>query len=151
MAREIKIKDIAGLMEREIQQTVEIAAFELTKEVKEQTPVFKKYTQDEIDSMPEFYRVPGQAKAIPLKEAAANHGGGDLRKAWQTDIGKFRATVTNNMDYAEAVLYGNNLPPSWRGQYRTRQNTVPGFPDLIVKKIATQRVPKIIEAFRRRN
>lgn len=151
MAREIKIKDIAGLMEREIQHTVEIAALELTKEVKEQTPVFKNYTQDEIDSMPEFYRVPGQAKAIPLKESAANHVGGDLRKAWQTDIGKFRATVTNNMEYAEPVLYGNNLPPSWRGQYRTRQNTVPGFPDLIVKKIATQRVPKIIEAFRRRN
>ena len=151
MAREIKIKDIAGLMEREIQQTVATAAFELTEQVKEQTPVFKKYTQDEIDSMPEFYRVPGQAKAIPLNESAANHVGGDLRKAWQTDVGKFRATVTNNMEYAEPVLYGNNLPPSWRGQYRTRQNTVPGFPDLIVKKIATQRVPKIVEAFRRRN
>ena len=151
MAREIKIKDIAGLMEREIQHTVEIAALELTKEVKEQTPVFKKYTQDEIDSMPEYYRVPGQAKAIPHKEAAANHSGGELREAWQTDVGKFRATVTNNKDYAEAVLYGNNLPPSWRGQYRTRQNTKPGFPDLIVKEIATKRVPKIIEAFRRRN
>tara|TARA_Y100000401_G_scaffold32765_1_gene24155 strand:+ start:1302 stop:1757 length:456 start_codon:yes stop_codon:yes gene_type:complete len=151
MAREIKITDIAGLMAREIQQTVEIAADELIKEVKEQTPVFKKYTQDEIDSMPEFYRVPGQAKAIPLKESAANHVGSRLRNAWQMNVGRFRATVTNNMEYAEPVLYGNNLPPSWRGQYRTRQNTVPGFPDLIVKKIATQRVPKIVEAFRRRN
>ena len=151
MAREIKIKDIAGLMEREIQHTVATAAFELTDQVKVQTPVFKKYTQDEIDSMPEFYRVPGQAKAIPLKEAAANHVGGDLRKAWQTDVGKFRATVTNNMEYAEPVLYCNNLPPSWRVQYRTRQNTVPVFPDLIVKEIATKRVPKIVEAFRRRN
>ncbi len=153
MAREIKIKDIAGLMEREIQQTVAIAAFELKGKVKEQTPEFINYTQDEIDSMPEFYRVPGQAKAIPLKESAQNHVAGQLREAWQMDVGKFRATVTNNKEYAEPVLYGTNLPPSWRGKYRTRQDppTVPGFPDLIVKEIATKRVPKIIEAFRRRN
>ena len=151
MVREIKIKDIAGLMEDEIKNVVRTTALVLTREVKEQTPVFKKYTQDEIDSMPEFYRVPGQAKAIPLKESAASHVGGALRNAWQTDIGKFRATVTNRMDYAEPVLYGNNLPPSWKGQYRTRQGTVPGFPDLIVKKIARNEVPKIIDAFRRRN
>ena len=76
---------------------------------------------------------------------------GRLRNAWQTDIGKFRATITNNMEYAEPVLYGNNLPPSWDGQFRTRQNTVKGFPDLLGKEIATKRVPKFIEAFRRRN
>nr|BAR24741.1 phage protein [uncultured Mediterranean phage uvMED]BAR24846.1 phage protein [uncultured Mediterranean phage uvMED]BAR24884.1 phage protein [uncultured Mediterranean phage uvMED] len=76
---------------------------------------------------------------------------GRLRNAWQTDIGKFRATITNNVEYAEPVLYGNNLPPSWDGQFRTRQNTVKGFPDLLGKEIATKRVPKFIEAFRRRN
>ena len=129
MAREIKIKDIAGLMEREIQQTVEIAALELIKEVKEQTP--KRVIRD---TDPPSYK-----------------GGGDLQNDWQMQIGKFEAKITNSMDYAEPVLYGNNLPPSWQGRYRTRQGTVPGFPDLIVKEIATKRVPKIVEAFRRRN
>ena len=129
MAREIKIKDIAGLMEREIQHTVEIAALELTKEVKEQTP--KRVVRD---TDPPSYA-----------------GGGDLQNDWQMQIGKFEAKITNSMEYAEPVLYGNNLPPSWQGRYRTRQNTKPGFPDLIVKEIATKRVPKIVEAFRRRN
>jgi hypothetical protein len=151
MARQIRIDQIADLMEEEIEEVVRLTAIEWTKEVKEQTPVFKKYTLDEINSMPEFYKVPGQAKAIPLKESAANHVGGDLRSAWQTQIGKFHAKIINNMEYAEPVLYGNNLPPSWRGQYRTRQRTVPGFPDLIGKKIATTRVPQFIAAFRRRN
>ena len=129
MAREIKIKDIAGLMEREIQQTVEIAAVELIEAVKLQTP--KRVVRD---TDPPSYA-----------------GGGDLQNDWQMQIGKFEAKITNSMEYAEPVLYGNNLPPSWQGRYRTRQNTVPGFPDLIVKEIATKRVPKIIEAFRRRN
>jgi hypothetical protein len=117
MAREIKIKDIAGLMEDEIQEVVERTTLLLTGEVIEQTPV---------DT-------------------------GRLRNDWQTDIGKFRATVTNSMQYAEPVLYGNNLPPSWQGRYRTRQGTVPGFPDLIAKEIAVKEVPRIIEAIRRRN
>ncbi len=130
MAREIKITDIAGLMEREIQQTVEIAALELIEAVKSQTP--KRVIRD---TDPPSYK----------------GGGGDLQNDWQMQIGKFEAKITNSMEYAEPVLYGNNLPPSWQGRYRTRQNTVPGFPDLIVKTIATKRIPIIINALRRRN
>ena len=100
--------------------------------------------------MPMFFTVNG--KTVPLKRAILDHGpGGRLREAWQTQIGRFEAKIINNMEYAEPVLYGNNLPPSWRGQYRTRQGTIPGFPDLIGKDIAANEVPKYIAAFRRRN
>ena len=60
---------------------------------------------------------------------------GRLRAAWQTEIKKFEGTVTNNLVYAEPVCFGINLPPSWGGQYRTRQNTVAGFPELIGKEL----------------
>ena len=60
---------------------------------------------------------------------------GRLRAAWQTDIKKFQGTVTNNVVYAEPVCFGVNLPPSWGDQYRTRQNTVAGFPELIGKEL----------------
>ena len=53
--------------------------------------------------------------------------------AWQSDPKE--GEVINNLEYAEPVIYGTNLPPSWRGKYRTRQNTVPGFPDLIAKEL----------------
>jgi len=152
MARDIKITDIADLMEEEIEEVVRLTALEWTKEVKEQTPVFSldTYTQEELDSMPMYFKV--QGKTVPLKKALLERGtGGKLREAWQTDIGKFKATITNDMEYAEPVLYGNNLPPSWKGEYRTTQGTVPGFPDLIGKEIATTRVPQFIAAFRRRN
>ena len=60
---------------------------------------------------------------------------GRLRAAWQTKIEKFKGEVTNNVVYAEPVCFGVNLPPSWGGQYRTRQNTVAGFPELIGKEL----------------
>ena len=143
MARNIKLTDIAGLMREEIQEVVKLTALEWTKEVKEQTPVFSldNYSAAELAAMPSFFR-----------DSLLKRGtGGRLRESWQTNIGKLRATITNNMKYAEPVLYGKNLPPSWGGQYRTRQNTIPGFPDLIGKEIATNRVPLFIARFRRRN
>jgi len=152
MARQIKITDIADLMEEEVQEVVKLTALEWTRQVKEQTPVFSldNYSPEELESMPMFFTVNG--KTVPLKRAILDHGpGGRLREAWQTQIGKFEAKIINNMEYAEPVLYGNNLPPSWRGKYRTRQGTIPGFPDLIGKDIAANEVPKYIAAFRRRN
>lgn len=60
---------------------------------------------------------------------------GRLRSAWQTDIKPFEGTVFNNVAYAEPVCFGVNLPPSWGKIYRTRQDTVAGFPELIGKEL----------------
>ena len=60
---------------------------------------------------------------------------GRLRGAWQTNIKSLEGSVTNNVVYSEPVCFGVNLPPSWGGQYRTRQNTVAGFPELIGKEL----------------
>ena len=60
---------------------------------------------------------------------------GRLRAAWQTEIRSLQGTIINNVAYAEPVCFGVNLPPSWGGQYRTRQNTVAGFPELIGKEL----------------
>ena len=70
---------------------------------------------------------------------------GRLRGAWQTNIKKFEGNVTNNVVYAEPVCFGVNLPPSWGGQYRTRQNTVAGFPELIGKELEQY----VMQQFRR--
>ena len=60
---------------------------------------------------------------------------GRLRSAWQTNIKKYSGTIINNVVYAEPVCFGINKPPSWGGVYRTRQNTVAGFPELIGKEL----------------
>ena len=60
---------------------------------------------------------------------------GRLRNSWQTDIKPTTGTVTNNLPYAEPVCFGTNLPKSWGKQYRTRQGTVAGLPELIGKEL----------------
>jgi len=60
---------------------------------------------------------------------------GRLRNSWQTEIKPTSGTIINNLPYAEPVCYGTNLPPSWGGRYRTRQDTTAGFPELIGKEL----------------
>ena len=72
---------------------------------------------------------------------------GRLQNAWQNKIEPYVGEVTNNMEYAEPVCYGTNLPASWGGKFRTRQKTRPGFPELIGKELeswAQQQYQKIV-------
>ena len=43
--------------------------------------------------------------------------------------------IHNAVEYAEPVCMGTALPPSWRGDFQTRQGTIAGFPDLITKQL----------------
>ena len=110
MERQIHILQIPQVMEEAVETLVAATTLEWTSRVKKATPVRVVYK--------------GEPK-----------GGGQLRNAWQTDIKKFSGTVSNNLPYAEPVCFGENLPPSWNNQYRTRQNTQAGFPELIAKEL----------------
>ena len=76
-------------------------------------------------------------KATPVKT-------GNLRNGWKTNIQKFNGTIINNVEYAEPVIYGtpSSLPPSWKGRYRTRQQTIKGFPELQAKQLTVGYIPK---------
>ena len=60
---------------------------------------------------------------------------GNLKGSWQNDIKPFVGEVFTDVEYAEPVAYGTSLPPSWGGQYRTRQQTIKGYPELIAKQL----------------
>jgi hypothetical protein len=68
---------------------------------------------------------------------------GNLRNGWKTDIRKFKGTIINNVEYAEPVIYGtpSSLPESWQGKFRTRQQTIKGFPELQAKQLAVSYIP----------
>ncbi len=75
---------------------------------------------------------------------------GNLRNGWKTDIKKFKGTIINNVEYAEPVIYGTALPPSWQGRYRTRQQTIKGFPELQAKQLTVQYIPNELRKIIRR-
>ena len=68
---------------------------------------------------------------------------GNLRNGWKTDIRKFKGTISNNVEYAEPVIYGtsSSLPRSWQGKFRTRQQSIKGFPELPAQQLTTQYIP----------
>lgn len=68
-----------------------------------------------------------------LKERTPVGDTGRLRNSWMANPEK--GELTNNVEYAEPVVYGTNLPPSWGGEYRTKKETIPGYPDLIAKEL----------------
>ena len=110
MARRIRVDEIDDFFRETVVDLVQATTLEWTARVKKATPVRIVYK--------------GEPK-----------GGGQLRAAWQTKIEPFRGQITNNLVYAEPVCFGVNLLPSWGGVYRTRQNTVAGFPELIGKEL----------------
>ena len=64
-------------------------------------------------------------------------------KKWlKTDIRKFKGTISTIVEYAEPVIYGTSLPPSWGGRFRTRQQTIKGFPELQAKQLTVGYIPK---------
>ena len=67
---------------------------------------------------------------------------GNLRNSWKTNIQKFKGTISNNVEYAEPVIYGTALPPSWGGRFRTRQQTIKGFPELQAKQLTVGYIPR---------
>lgn len=70
---------------------------------------------------------------------------GRLVNGWRSNIKPLLGEIVNPVEYAEAVCYGVNLPPSWKGTWRTRTpeptsnrldtRTRQGFPDLIGKEL----------------
>ncbi len=135
MAREIRLDQIDDVMREAVEDLVAATTLEWTRRVKKETPVFSLDNYPDLDSIPNFFKLPN-GQVVPFKKALLNHGaGGSLREAWQTQIKPLQGTITNNLPYAEPVCFGINLPPSWGGTYRTRQKTVAGFPELIGKEL----------------
>ena len=145
MAREINLTDIGNHFGEKVQTVVRKATFQAEADLKKFTPVFSLDNYPDLDSIPNFFTLPN-GQVVPFKKALLDRGtGGQLRESWQRKIGKFQGEVFTNVEYAEPVAYGTNLPPSWGGQYRTRQNTIKGYPELIAKQLERF----IIDEFRR--
>jgi len=135
MVRQIKVSEIDDFFEELVVDLVQATTLEWTRRVKKATPVFSLDNYPDIDSIPDFFTLPN-GQVVPFKKALLKRGaGGQLRGSWQTKIRKFQGEVFTNVEYAEPVCFGVNLPPSWRGQYRTRQGTVAGFPEVIGKEL----------------
>ena len=114
------------------------------------------FCREEVEEVVKKTTLTLQGK-LKLYEAASNGGIGTpvdtgvLIGAWeQTMDNPLQGRVFNRTEYAEPVVMGKNLPPSWGGKYRTKQGTIPGYPEKIADEVAERDVPKIVSDIRRR-
>jgi hypothetical protein len=94
---------------------------------------------------------------LKLYEAASRGGIGTpvdtgvLIGNWQMTMDNpGQGRVFNNLEYAAPVIAGENLPPSWNGQYRTKQGTKQNYHESILEEVMEQDLPKIISSVSRR-
>ena len=99
---------------------------------------------------------------LKLYEAASRGGLGTpvdtgvLIGNWQMTMDNPRqGRVFNNTVYAEPVITGENLPPSWVNssgtpEYKTRQGTQVNYHESILEEVADKDMPKIVRRAVRR-
>ena len=120
MARQIKIDQIGEHFESNVKKAVRKGTLKWESLVKQATPVW--------DPRPNETGV-----------------GGTLKRSWQIPLRDYEGIVSTNIEYSEPVVFGVSLPPSWGGKFRTRQNTIKGYPELQAKQV----ISDIKRTFRR--
>lgn len=123
MARGIKISDIGGYFDDQVQKVVRKTTFSLFQ--------IMRATEARSSSY-------GNGVGTPVETST-------LIQGWQQRMDNpYQGRVFNAVVYAAPVMYGENLPPSWGGKYRTKQGTKKEYPDLIAKEVSRTIVPKIV-------
>ena len=123
---QIKIGDIGGLSRRVVEGVVEETTMAL------------------LAVLQQKQAMSSGGKGTPVDTA-------NLIEGWRSEMdGPLKGRVFNNVVYAAPVITGENLPPSWNGEFKTRQGTIQNYPELIAKEVAKRDVPKIVKAVQRR-
>jgi len=128
----LPIRDIGNYMGDQLEKLLRVTVLEADSRLKLQTPV-------ESGRMRVSWQI-GENAANGTPSPEGSYGAsiappkGSNYQVGQERLGNYYS-VHNNLPYAEPVANGTNLPPSWGGQYRTKQGTVPGYPDLIAREL----------------
>ena len=80
--------------------------------------------------------------------------GGTFKSNWQppvyADKGLTARIVNNTQNYSEAITFGKNMPPSWKGKFRSRFGLMAGWPEKLAGKDTRNAIPGIWASIVRR-
>ena len=128
----IRIGDIGDYCSKQVEQLLRTTVLEAHGKLKYKTPVdtgrLRLGWQAGENGSASTPPPPGNYRGIDPPLVGYNYQAGQER------LGNYYS-IHNNLVYAEPVINGTGLPPSWGGQYRTRQGTTPGFVDLVAREL----------------
>jgi len=135
MARNIPLSQIGNYIEGKFEQLLRSAVLETDRRAKERSPLDTgrlRLSWAIGENAAPFQGVPpGNYRGQPIPPPrAVNYALG------REKLGNVYS-VHNNLPYAEPVLTGNNLPPSWNGTWRSRGNQIENgyVPNMLAKDI----------------
>ena len=130
MARNIPLSQIGNYIEGQFEKLLRAAVIETDARVKAASPVdtgrLRASWQIGENSAPGGIKPEGQYSSGITPPSRINYGQEKLGNVY---------SVHNNLPYAEPVLTGNNLPPSWNGVWRSKDNQIQeGYiPNMVAK------------------
>jgi hypothetical protein len=132
MAREIPLSQIGNYVEGQYEKLLRAAVLETDKRVKEGSPV-------DSGRLRVSWQVGENSASGGIKPEGQYSGAitpPDRLNYSQEKLGNVYS-VHNNLPYAEPVLTGSNLPPSWKGKWRSKGNQIErGYvPNMVAKDI----------------
>tara|TARA_Y100000401_G_scaffold100889_1_gene90066 strand:+ start:235 stop:672 length:438 start_codon:yes stop_codon:yes gene_type:complete len=134
--RKIKIKDIGRFTEEQFEKVIRFAVLELDARLKEGSPV-------DTGRFRGSWQISQNSKSAPVlfgpfqnTEALPRSALPPIRTNYVKEKTGNTYTILNNLPYAEAVTYGTNLPRSWGGSFRTRNDKRAGWPDPQVRTVS---------------
>jgi len=134
MARQIKLSQIGDYASEQYEKLLRAAVFETDRRVKEASPVdtgrLRASWQIGENSASGGIKPEGQYSSGITPPSRINYGQEKLGNVY---------SVHNNLPYAEPVLTGKNLPPSWNGIWRSKDNQIQQnyIPYMVAKDIQT--------------
>ena len=134
--RRIKIKDIGRFTEEQFNKVIRFAVIELDARLKEGSPV-------DTGRFRGNWQISQNSKAVQNVFGPFQNNKGlprsslpPIRTNYRNEKAGNTYSIINNLPYAEAVTYGTNLPPSWGGTFKTRQDKRAGWPDPQVRAVS---------------
>jgi hypothetical protein len=80
--------------------------------------------------------------------------GGTFKSNWQppvfSDNGLTVRVINNTQNYGEAITFGENMPPSWKGKFRSRFGLMAGWPEKLAGKDTRDQIPGMWSSIVRR-
>jgi len=119
MAREIPLSQIGNYIEGQYEKLLRVAVFETDRRVKEASPIdtgrLRVSWQIGENAASGGIKPEGQYSSGITPPSRINYSQEKLGNVY---------SVHNNLPYAEPVLTGKNLPPSWNGRWRSKGNQI---------------------------
>lgn len=130
MAREISLSQIGNYIEGQYEKLLRSAVLETDKRVKEGSPVdsgrLRVSWQIGENSASGGIKPEGRYSSAITPPDRLNYSQEKLGNVY---------SVHNNLPYAEPVLTGDNLPPSWKNEWRSKEGQiVKGYIPYMVEK-----------------